>query len=152
LIRAIEIATWKTNHGAKESEVKKKKLGLSVLQIGLMASVKQLAEKIEQRVSARFKERLKNEIADLLKNHVDWNRQSMSSMGYGEWRDFFEGNKSEVQVIDKWISEEKKYVKRQMVWFKKDKRIIWFDVSDTNYPENVEKFVEKWDNTDYGGE
>jgi tRNA A37 N6-isopentenylltransferase MiaA len=72
-------------------------------------------------------------------------------MGYGEWRDFFEGRKSEVQTIKEWISEEKKYVKRQIVWFKKDKRITWFDITSANYPENVEKFVEKWDNTDYSG-
>lgn len=147
LIRAIEIATWKINHGAKESEVRKKKSKFNVLQIGLMANEKILGEKIEERVSERFKECLKNEIAGLLKNHVDWNMQSMSSMGYGEWRDFFEGRKSEVQVINEWIIEEKKYVKRQMVWFKKDNRIAWFDITNANYPVNVEKFVEKWHNT-----
>jgi tRNA dimethylallyltransferase len=152
LIRAIEIATWKTNHGAKESEAKKSKSKFNVLQIGLTADEKVLTEKIEQRVSERFKERLKNEIAGLLKNHVDWNMQSMSSMGYGEWRDFFEGRKSEVQVINEWTTEEKKYVKRQIVWFKKDKRISWFDITNADYPVNVEKFVEKWDNTESGRE
>ena len=145
LMRAIEIATWRITNGIKEKDVERK-TNFDVLQVGLSADEKYLDEKIDDRVTERFRERLKNEIADLLKNHVDWEMQSMSSMGYGEWRDFFEGRKSEVDVIETWQIEEKKYVRRQMVWFKKDKRIQWFDIADMEYPENVEKLVEKWHN------
>lgn len=144
LIRAIEVATWKVSHGDFISEVKKP--AYNVLQIGLKASEKYLFKKIEKRVSERFREKLKDEIAFLLKNHVDWKMQSMSSMGYGEWRDFFEGRKSEMEVIKTWEKEEKRYVKRQMIWFKKDKRMKWFDITMADYPENVEKFVKKWHN------
>lgn len=148
LIRAIEVATWKITHSRIETY--KKPTIYDILQIGLTANEKHLFNKIENRVSERFKEKLKDEIASLLKSHVHWNMQSMSSMGYGEWRGFFEGNKSEVEVIEIWKGEEKKYVKRQMVWFKKDKRIRWFDVTDPNYPVNVEKIVLMWHNTKYG--
>lgn len=146
LIRAIEIATWKMNHGGREFLPEKKNDNRDVLQIGLTAGEKYLNHKIEQRVSERFKERLKNEIAGLLKNHVGWEMQSMSSMGYGEWKDFFEGKKSEIEVIKTWETEEKKYVKRQMIWFKKDKRIKWFDIQSKDYSENVEKTVDSWHN------
>ena len=146
LVRAIEIAMWRVNHGSKGSEMKNKRIDLDVLQIGLAANEKYLNNKIEQRVSERFKEKLKNEIANLLKNHVDWEMQSMSSMGYGEWRDFFEGRKSEKEVIETWEKEEKKYVKRQITWFKKDGRIKWFDITNKDYPESVEKIFEKWHN------
>jgi tRNA dimethylallyltransferase len=146
LIRAIEIATWRISHGNKFIDTQDRKLNFDVLQIGLMADENYLSHKIEQRVSERFREKLKNEIASLLKNHVDWKMQSMSSMGYGEWQDFFEGRKSEKNVIKDWEKEEKKYVKRQIVWFKKDRRIVWFDITDRNYPDNVEKVVKKWHN------
>lgn len=146
LIRAIEVATWRMDNNSKELKTEKKRTIHDVLQIGLTANEKFLGEKIEDRVTERFREKLKNEIAGLLKNHVDWNMQSMSSMGYGEWQGFFEGRKTEVDVINTWKNEEKKYIKRQMVWFKKDKRVNWFDITDTNYPENVEKMVEKWHN------
>lgn len=147
LIRAVEIATWHITHEKDGHKVKTPRKGWNVLQIGLMAGANYLDRKIEQRVSERFKERLKDEIASLLKNHVDWKMQSMSSMGYGQWQDFFEGRKSETDVIKTWEVEEKKYVKRQVVWFKKDKRIKWFDVTDKKYPENVEKMIEKWHNS-----
>lgn len=146
LIRAIEIATWKTNHSGKESGVEKEKVRYNILQIGLTADEKYLSDKIERRVSERFKERLKNEIAGLLKEHVGWGMQSMSSVGYGQWQDFFEGRRSEKDVIKIWENEEKKYIKRQLVWFKKDKRIKWFDITDQNYSKDVEKTVEKWHN------
>lgn len=146
LIRAIEVATWTVSHKGDGQKTKKGKTDIDVLQIGLMANESYLNDKIEQRVSERFKEKLKDEIAGLLKNHVDWGMQSMSSMGYGQWKDFFEGKKSEKDVIAIWENEEKKYVKRQMIWFKKDKRIEWFDITDPNYPENVEKIVRKWHN------
>lgn len=147
LIRAIEVATWKVSHGDKN--ILTKKNDTDVLQVGLSAGSAYLNEKIEKRVTMRFREKLKEEIAGLLKNHVDWDMQSMTSMGYRQWKDFFEGKKSEVEVINLWQSEEKKYVKRQMVWFMKDKRIIWFDVESDKYAENVEKFVEKWHNMSY---
>lgn len=145
LMRAIEVATWSVDHGGKE-EKEEGKVNFNTLQIGLMAAEKYLDTKIRKRVTQRFKEKLKNEIAGLLKNHVSWEMQSMSSMGYGQWRDFFEGKKSEKDVIETWEGEERKYVKRQMVWFKKDARIKWFDITGKNYPENVEKMVEKWHN------
>jgi tRNA dimethylallyltransferase len=145
LVRAIEVATWRVSHGAQELR-KKKRIQFDILEIGLDAPGKYLEGKIEQRVTERFRRRLKNEIANLLKNHVDWGMQSMSSMGYGEWKDFFEGKKSEKDVIKIWESEEKKYVKRQLIWFRKDKRIKWFDITGQNYPENVDKLVRMWHN------
>lgn len=147
LVRAIEIATWRVTHGDKGPKVVKKRPDFNVLEIGLTANEKYLGDKIEQRVSERFRERLKNEIADLLKNHVGWEVQSMSSMGYGEWKDFFEGRKSEKEVIKTWETEEKRYVKRQIIWFKKDKRVNWFDITSRDYPENVEKTVKTWHNS-----
>lgn len=72
---------------------------------------------------------------------------SMSSMGYRQWKDYFDGKKTQSEVVEDWETEEKKYVKRQMVWFKKDKRIQWFDITKSGYPENVEKSVEKWYST-----
>ena len=147
LIRAIEIATWKVGNFKKEHEIEGKINNLDVLEIGLMASEKDIDRKIGTSVKKRFKSGIKKEIERLLKSHVNWDMQSMSSMGYREWKDYFEGKKPEAEVIKEWEDEEKKYVKRQMVWFKKDKRIVWFNTASSDYPENVEKLVEKWHNT-----
>ena len=147
LVRAIEVAMWKINNGQKEKEIEKKKKDLEVLMIGLNAPEKFIYARIKSRVAQRVKAGIKKEVENLLKKHVTWGMPSMSSMGYRQWKDYFDNKKSEAEVVKEWESEEKKYVRRQMVWFKKDKRIYWFDTTDPNYPKNVEKSVEKWYST-----
>jgi len=147
LIRAIEVATWRINNTKKDRDIEKKKIGQDILEVGLTAPEKYINKKIILRVKNRIKDGIKNEIEKLLKSHVNWSMQSMSSMGYKEWKAFFEGKKTETEVFKEWVDEENKYVKRQIVWFKKDERIRWFNIASADYPENVEKFVEKWHNT-----
>jgi tRNA dimethylallyltransferase len=147
LIRAIEVAMWKINNIKKEKEMEGKKKILMVNLIGLMAPEKFISERIKKRVVQRVKAGIKKEVQDLLKKHVTWGMPSMSSMGYRQWKDYFDNKRSEIEVIKEWEGEENKYVKRQMVWFKKDKRIHWFDITASGFPNNVEKSVEKWYST-----
>ena len=57
---------------------------------------------------------------------------------------YFAGSLTQEEVIGDWISEEVKYAKRQMVWFKKDSRINWFDTNKSRWQEKVEFEVQKW--------
>jgi len=148
LIRAIEVAMWRINNVKKNRELEKKRKDLKILMIGLTAPERFIFGRIKLRVTQRVKAGIKKEVQDLLRKHVNWDMQSMSSMGYGEWKDYFDNKKTEGEVVKSWEVEENKYVKRQMVWFKKDKRIRWFDITGSNYPESVEKSVEKWYSTD----
>ncbi|HET7099317.1 MAG TPA: tRNA (adenosine(37)-N6)-dimethylallyltransferase MiaA [Patescibacteria group bacterium] len=142
LIRGIEIANYKLHHG--DFSEKETTTQSEILFIGLTTDKNVMEKKIETRVDERVKAGIKNEITTLLKNGVDWGDQSMASIGYRQWRDFFEGEVEESVVIEEWKKDERKYVKRQTTWFKKDGRIVWFDVSDNNYTKRVEKLVEKW--------
>jgi len=144
LIRAIEVAMWKINNAEKERQLEKKKKDLNILMIGLNAPDKFIADRIKLRVDQRIKRGVKDEVSKLIKNHVGWEMPSMTSMGYGEWRDFFEGEVPEDQVVTEWERSERAYAKRQIVWFKKDNRIVWFDITGTHYPNNVEESVKKW--------
>jgi len=147
LMRAIEVAMWKINNVKKEKEMEKKRKDFDVLMIGLKAPQKFIFERIKNRVEKRVKAGIKKEVQTLLKKHITWKMSSMSSMGYKQWKDYFAGNKTEGEVVKNWIVDEEKYVKRQMVWFKKDKRIIWFDITAKTFPKNVEKQAEKWYST-----
>jgi tRNA dimethylallyltransferase len=145
LIRAIEVAQYQLTkknlpvHHVIGSDFK-------TLFIGLNAPKGYLDKKIEIRVKDRVGKGIKDEIRKLLRMNVDWSNQSMVAMGYGQWRDYFEGGVPEEQVLDEWSRAERSYAKRQMTWFKKDPRVKWFDITDKQYPKNVEKSVEKWHN------
>ena len=149
LTRAIEVAQYLITKGASSVGGIKDKKGLrnqDILFIGLESSKKVIDGKINKRVDARVKDGIKDEIKALLKKGVDWHDQSMFSLGYRQWRDYFEGEVEEEKIIEEWKKEERKYAKRQMTWFKKEKEINWFDVGSGDFPNNVEKLVERWHN------
>jgi tRNA dimethylallyltransferase len=147
LIRAIEIAMWRINNIKKNKDMEKRKKDLEILTVGLTAPEKFISQRIKIRVAQRVKAGIEKEVEKLLRNHVGWEMPSMTSMGYGQWRDYFEGEVPEDQIVSEWERAERAYAKRQMTWFKKDKRILWFDITVSGYPENVEKSVEKWYST-----
>lgn len=143
LIRAIEIATWKLSFG--QTKITHPVLsGWDSMIIGLTADINVLGQKIEKRVDKRLVRGLEKEIKNLLSQNIDWDSQAMSSLGYRQWREYFEKKISLNEAIANWTTEEKKYTKRQMTWFKKDGRINWFDIKEENITKKVEKLVKKW--------
>jgi tRNA dimethylallyltransferase len=142
LVRAIEISQYLIDH--KLISGKQTPKALDTLFIGLEADRLFIEKKIEARVKKRVDAGIKDEIGRMLKSGVTWNSQSMLSLGYRQWRNYFEGKSSEQTVIDEWSKEEKRYAKRQILWFKRDKRINWFDITAKDYQKEVEKMVRKW--------
>lgn len=143
LVRAIEIADAKLRGVFEESTSQPKK---DVLYIGLTSNDKNLSKRIEKRVQKRIKQGFEEELEGLLQSGVDWKDQSMSSLGYRQWQGCHKGNIPKQEAIWQWIQEERKYMKRQKTWFKKNKRIKWFDISEKGYKKNVENMVRKWHN------
>jgi tRNA dimethylallyltransferase len=145
LVRAIEIATWKIDNQDKENYGQG--LGLPagrVLFIGLTAPPIYLNSLIERRVRQRLEAGVEEEIKNLIDRGVSWEAQAMSALGYRQWRDYFAGKASREEAITAWKKEEVKYMRRQLTWFKNDKRINWFDVSLSGYEEKVESMVKRW--------
>ena len=141
LIRAIEI-TIGTMDSKKVKSIKG--LAANTLFIGLTAPKDFLNKRISGRVEKRIDQGVEREIEFLLKHGVTWDMQSMNSLGYKQFKEHFEEGKSIDEVISEWIREEGKYAKRQMVWFKKDKRVKWFDISDSKYVKKVEELTQNW--------
>jgi tRNA dimethylallyltransferase len=150
LIRAIEIAQWRVGNTTKSKKTEKKFCGMvdkrNVLVLGLKLPKSELDKKIKTRVIQRIEANVEGEIKKLLKMGVRWDMQSMNSLGYKVWQSYLEGTKTKEQITDQWTSDEKNYAKRQITWFKKDPKIIWYDVTDKKFPKNMEKLTERWYN------
>lgn len=145
LIRAIEVAQYTLDHHSL-GVLKSLDKNYDTLFIGLTGPKEYLEEKINKRVDERIKTGMKKEIENLMSTGVSWDDQSMYSLGYRQYRDFFEGAVDEENVIAEWKKEERKYAGRQMIWFKKEKRINWFDISVSGYEERVDRMIETWHN------
>lgn len=141
LIRAIEIS--KSNEKPTE---KSKKENYDILMIGLTAPLPELVKRVRARVDQRLIMGTEQEIQKLLDSGIVWNSQSMQALGYRQWMDYFNGSASLDETANNWKSAEIKYLKRQITWFKKDKRINWFNVLNAEFKEDVEKLLKKWQN------
>jgi tRNA dimethylallyltransferase len=147
LVRAIEIAQHNLSGKSKKRQTA---LKANILMIGLTVSKKMLDKRIKERVTKRINQGIEKEIEKLLKMGVNWNMQSMNTLGYKQWREYLISKKTKKEVIDKWIKDEIQYTKRQNTWFKKEtyhqgeKRIKWFDISKRAYKKDIETEVKKW--------
>ncbi len=143
LVRAIEIANWKKENTFSENKEKTPKFQ-SLLVIGLAADKKTLYQRINQRIESRLKEGVLKEVKKLIsKNYLD-NLPSLSSTGYKELKNHIEGKIKLEEALKIWKNREHAYARRQMTWFKKDGRIVWFGIVDGDYINKIEKRVQEW--------
>ncbi len=143
LVRAIEVSMWNSTQKSN-SVAKRKKMNTETLFIGLVAPLNVISKKIYLRIEKRISEGLEKEISKLLSEGITWDDQSMATLGYRQWKEYLVGGKTKKEVVQQWFTDEKNYAKRQLTWFKKDKRINWFDITSENYYEKIEKLVRNW--------
>ncbi|MEK7100301.1 MAG: tRNA (adenosine(37)-N6)-dimethylallyltransferase MiaA [Patescibacteria group bacterium] len=148
LIRAIEVAVWNIENSTQKKVVEKREnildKNVDVLMIGLSANQNLLLKNIKNRVEKRMNEGFIDEVEMLLQIGVSWKNQSMNTLGYKESESFFKEGLTYEEFIYGWERNEMKYIKRQLTWFKKDKRIVWFEISEIDYLKNVANYVDKW--------
>lgn len=136
IIRAMEIAI-KTKKPFSQQRKKGKSL-FDSLEIGLSVSEEKLKEKIKRRVDKMMKIGLIKEVKNLIKIY-DKNLPAFDTIGYREIIDYLNKKISLAEAIEKIKKNTWHFAKRQMTWFKKDKRIIW-----VKNRQEAEKLVKKF--------
>jgi len=139
VIRALEVAL---SAGAFKP---KKSLPLfDVLQIGLNPSREELNRRISQRVEEQIKDGLVEEVKKLVAPSPSsipacrqagspraggdiWDLPAMSGIGYRQLRSYLEGRETLAGAIEAIKRDTRHYAKRQMTWFRRDKRIKWVE-------------------------
>ena len=156
LVRAIEVTTLSGHPERSEGSLANARIAdkrrdssatpqndISVLWIGLTVPNTILYQRIDQRVEERLKMGAVEETKELAKKY-GWDIPSMTGQGYRQLRGFVEGKLSLEEGVKRWKFAEHEYARRQMTWFKKDKRIVWFDISDSKFQEKVEERLREW--------
>lgn len=127
LIRYIEIALGQQNHRPISME------NHNFSWIGIMTDKKTLEENILQRVVERLNNGAVEEVSRLLKKHPDRTLPIYSSLGVSQIINYLDGKIDKKQLIDLWAKAEVDYARRQMVWFKKQSDIVWYDKNIDNH-------------------
>lgn len=141
LVRAIELAT------TKMSPVSNTLGKTDLLKVGLTAKREILYGRIDQRVLTRINQGLIDEAQRLNRSGLSFKRMKQLGLEYGVLADYLEGkiqSVNELMKILKWRIHG--YARRQETWFKKEKNVIWFDITSSDYKERIEKLVIDWYN------
>ncbi len=85
-----------------------------------------LYDRINQRVDQMIEQGLIEEVQGILKRHKHF-PTAMQGLGYKEVVAFLEGDLTKEEMIDKIKMETRRYAKRQMTWFRKNKQTVWLD-------------------------
>ncbi|WP_296561105.1 tRNA (adenosine(37)-N6)-dimethylallyltransferase MiaA [uncultured Acetobacterium sp.] len=132
LIRALEIyeLTGKPKSDFDE-ETKKHSVPYDYIILGLDWDRETLYERINRRVDRMIEEGLIEETKMLIERGYDWNLTAMKAIGYKELKAYLEGESSLAEAVTILKRDSRHYAKRQMTWFRKDKRIQWLKMDET---------------------
>lgn len=114
--------------------------------IGVRHPMDELYRRINNRVDSMIERGLINEVDNLLARGYDEKLKSMESLGYREIIGYLKKNYSLKEAAGLLKRNTRRYGRRQMIWFKKDKRIKWIDVKNGNMPFAIELAGKMLDN------
>jgi len=143
VMRALEVfhttgePIWK-HHLKQSTQTEKKYL---FRQYGLNWDRKILYENINYRVDWMIENGLIEEVKTILNLGYDKSLNSLNTVGYKEIIQYLDGINSLERSVELIKRNTRHYAKRQMTWFRKDKRINWFDVNDLNEFDIIAKKI-----------
>lgn len=94
--------------------------------LGLNMPRDELYKRIDERVNEMFEQGLVEEVKKLLK--LKLSQTAKAAIGLNEIKGFLEGLYDLEEAKRLMKRNTRQYAKRQMTWFRKDKRIIWIDI------------------------
>lgn len=106
-----------------------------------------LYDRINRRVDRMFENGLLAEAREVLESSVSGT--GMQAIGIKELKSYFEGETSLEEAAEKIKQETRRYAKRQLTWFRRDKRIHWIYIDEicrANILPSVEKIMETFFN------
>ncbi len=98
--------------------------------VGLSRPLAVLDRRIDQRAEAMFAGGLLDETRALLERDLDPSLPAMTGHGYAEAAAFLAGETTLEAAIASTARRVRRYARRQLSWFRRDKRIVWIDAGD----------------------
>ena len=98
---------------------------------------KLLYRRINQRVDQMMEQGLLQEVRRLSERGFTPDLVSMQGLGYKEFFDYFDGTCSLDEVVERIKMETRRFAKRQLTWFRREKDVIWIDKGDYAGEEEI---------------
>lgn len=132
IIRALEVCETTGKPYSTFLKKEKRERNFEILKTGLLRPRQQLYERINHRTDTMIADGLEEEARDLFSlRHLN----ALNSVGYKEFFEYFDGKISRDKAVELIKRNTRRYAKRQMTWWAKDKDIKWFE------PGNSQAFI-----------
>lgn len=143
IIRALEVYELK---GAKMSDVQRESRSEPSEYVPCFIALdyadrEALYERINRRVDIMAEQGLLDEAREFFK-HKDYTTASQA-IGYKELFPYLCGEKTLSECLDKLKQETRRYAKRQLTWFRRNKRINWITIDEKSNVESCTEQAEK---------
>ncbi len=135
VLRALEVILSSGHSYTSLRQGKAVARDFEIVKIGIDMERERLYERVNQRVDMMIAEGLEAEARALYAHRA---LNSLQTVGYREMFDYFDGTTSLSEAIELIKRNSRRYAKRQMTWFRRDKDIRWFPSPDA---EPVIQFI-----------
>lgn len=123
VIRALEIFRATGQKFSSFRIGQKSERNFKLIKIGLELPREELYERINKRVDLMMEAGLLEEAKKLYPNR---NLNSLQTVGYRELFDYFDEKTDLETAVSEIKKNSRRYAKRQLTWYRKDDRIVWF--------------------------
>ena len=129
VLRAVEVCL---TTGKPYSSLRKggsKKRDFEIVKVGVDYPREELYGRINRRVDMMMAEGLEQEARAMLPHrHLN----ALQTVGFSELFDYFDGTITKEEAVELIKRNSRRYAKRQMTWFRRDKDIRWFEKPNTD--------------------
>jgi tRNA dimethylallyltransferase len=100
---------------------------MNVLPIALTLPPARIAERVARRVDQQFARGLLDEVRGLLANGVPETVRPFGGLVYRQAIEHLHDLRDEAATRALIVQENRRYAKRQLIWFRKEPNVVWFD-------------------------
>jgi tRNA dimethylallyltransferase len=100
---------------------------VTVTALALRLDLPRLAERLARRVDAQFTAGLLDEVHGLLARGVPDTARPFGGLVYRQVIEYLRGVRSLEATRDLIVQENRRYARRQLIWFRKEPNLIWFE-------------------------
>jgi len=138
LLRALEVCMTTGKPFSSQRMNQPKKRDFDILRIGLNLPREELFNRINQRVDQMMASGLLDEAKKYLSfRHLN----ALNTVGYKELFTYLNGNVTIERAIENIKTNTRRYAKRQLTWFNRDKELNWFAPPEV---EEIKKLIFKF--------
>lgn len=129
ILRVLEIykQTGKTKT-EQEIESRKNEVPYDYKVFAINMERELLYDRINKRVDIMIEQGLIEEVKNVISKYSKY-PTAMQALGYKEIKEYLDGFITKEEAIEKVKQETRRYAKRQLTWFRKNKETIWLDGS-----------------------